>query len=106
MRLDSEGESEDTLLDPSSRFEVDLYLPIIDQILSSMKTRIEAYDRLQKKFSFLLALNIMSNCKTEASAKMLLQFYSDDLEESLPEEMIHFSTPTKQHHFNSEYKEI
>ena len=106
VSLDSEGESEDTLLDPSSRFEVDSYLPIIDQILSSMKTRIEAYDRLQKKFSFLLALNTMSNCKTEASAKMLLQFYSDDLEESLPEEMIHFSTPIKQHHFNSEYKEI
>ena len=46
VRLDSEGESEDPLLDPSSRFEVDSYLPIIDQILSSMKTRIEAYDSL------------------------------------------------------------
>ena len=63
VRLDSEGESEDTSLDPSSRFEVDSYLPIIDQILSSMKTRIEAYDRLQRKFSFLVELNTMSNCK-------------------------------------------
>ena len=47
VRLDSEGESEGTSLDSWSRFEVDLYLPIIDQIFSSMKTRIEAYDRLQ-----------------------------------------------------------
>ena len=66
-RLDSEGESEDTSLDPSSRFEVDSYLPIIDQILSSMKTRIVAYDRLQRKFSFLMELNTMFNCKIEAS---------------------------------------
>ena len=106
VRLDSEGESEDTSLDPSSRLEVDSYLPIIDLILSSMKTRIEAYDRLQRKFSFLMELNTMSNCKIEASAKMLRQYYLDNLEESLREEMIHFSTLIKQHHFNSECKEI
>ena len=104
--MDSEDESKDTLLDPSSRFEVDSYFPIIDQIHSSMKTRIEAYDRLQRKFSFLMELNTMSDRKIEASAKMLLQYYPDDLEESLPEEMIHFSTLIKQHHFNSECKEI
>ena len=106
VRLDSEGEFEDTSLDPSSRFEVDSYLPIIDQILSSMKIRIEAYDRLQRKFSSLMELNTMSNCKIKASAKALLRYYPDDLEESLPEEMIHFSTLIKQHHFNSKYKEI
>ena len=48
----------------------------------------------------------MSNCKIEASAKTLLQYYPDNMEESLPEEMIHFSTLIKQHHFNSEYKNI
>ena len=49
----------------------------------------------------------MSNCKIEASAKRLLQYYPDDLEESMSEEMInYFSTLIKQHHFNSECKEI
>ena len=72
VRLDSEGESENILLDPLSRFEVDSYLPIIDQILLPMKTRIEAYDGLQRKFSFLLELNTMSNCEIEASAKTFL----------------------------------
>ena len=48
----------------------------------------------------------MPNCKIEASAKTLLPYYPDDLEERLPEEMIHFSTLIKQHHFNSECKEI
>ena len=38
--------------------------------------------------------------------KRLLQYYPDDLEESLPEEMIHFSTVIKQHHYNSKCKEI
>ena len=106
MRLDSEGESEDTSLDPSSRFEVDSYLPIIDQILSSMKTRIEAYNSLQRKFSFLVKLNTMSNRKIEASPKKLLQYYPDNMEESLPKEIIHFSSLIKQHHFNSECKDI
>ena len=104
--MDSEGESEDTSLYSSSRFEVDSYSPIIDQILSSMKTRIEAYNRFQRKFSFLMELNTMSKCKIEANAKTLLQYYPDNLEESLPEEMIYFSTLIKQHHFNSECKEI
>ena len=48
----------------------------------------------------------MSNCKIEASAKTLLQYNPGDLEEPLPEKMIHFSTLIKQHHFNSECKEI
>ena len=71
-----------------------------------MKTRIEAYDRLQRKFSFVMELNTMSNCKIEASAKTLLQYYPDDLKESLSEEIIYFSTLIKQYHFNSECKEI
>ena len=71
-----------------------------------MKTRLGAYDRLQKKFLFLMELNSMSNCKIEASAKTLLQYYPDDLEESLHEEMIYFSALIKQHHFNSECKQI
>ena len=48
----------------------------------------------------------MSNCKIEVSAKTLHQYYPYDLEASLPEEMIYFPTLIKQHHFNSEYKEI
>ena len=48
----------------------------------------------------------MSNCKIEPSVKKLLQYYPDDLEESLPEEMIHFSTLINLYHFNSECKEI
>ena len=48
----------------------------------------------------------MPNCKIEASAKKLLPFYPDDLEELLPEEMIHISTLIKQQHFNSKCKEI
>ena len=49
----------------------------------------------------------MSNCKIEASAKTFLQYYLNDLEESLlSQEMIYFSTLIKQHHFNSECEEI
>ena len=50
-------------------------------------------------------LNIMSNCKIKASAKTLLQYCPGNLEELLPEQMIHFSTLIEQHHFNSECKE-
>ena len=104
--MDSEGKSEDTPLDPSNKFEVDSYLPIIDQIFSSIKTRIEVYECLQRKLSFLMDFNAMSNCKIEAKAKTLLQYYPDDLEELLPEEMISFFALIKQHRYNSECKEI
>ena len=52
VRLESEGKSEDSSLDPSCRFQVDSYLPIIDQTLSSMKILIEAFNHLQKTFVF------------------------------------------------------
>ena len=71
-----------------------------------MKTRIEPYDGRQKKISLLMELNTMFNCKIEVSEETLLQYYPDDLEESLPEEMIRFSTLIRQHHFNSKRKEI
>ena len=38
--------------------------------------------------------------------KRLRQYYPNELEELLSEEMIHFSTLIKQRHFNSECKEI
>ena len=44
----------------------------------------------------------MTNCKIEESAETLLHHYQDDLEESLPKEMIHFSALVKHYHFNSE----
>ena len=52
VRLDSVDESKDTSPDPSSRFEVDSYLPIINQILSSMKTRIEVTTVFKENFRF------------------------------------------------------
>ena len=66
-----------------------------------MKTQTAAYNRLQRRFSFLAELNARTNCKIEESDKTLLHHYSDDLEESLPEKMIHFSALLKQHHFYS-----
>ena len=94
--------SEGTSLDPSNKFKIDSYLPIINQILLSLKTPIAAYNLLQQRFLFMAELKTKINCKIEESAKTLLLHYSDDLEESLPEEMIHFSALLKKHHFNSE----
>ena len=56
VRLDREGGSEGTSRDPSSRFKVHSYLPIIDQIFLSTKTQIAAYDRIQHRFLFLAEL--------------------------------------------------
>uniref|UniRef100_H2YAG0 DUF4371 domain-containing protein n=1 Tax=Ciona savignyi TaxID=51511 RepID=H2YAG0_CIOSA len=101
VRLEEQSRSEGTSLDSSSRFKVESYLLIIDQILLSMKTRIAAYDRLQR-FSFVARFKTMTNSEIQESAKTLLHHYSNDLEESLPEEMIHFSALLKQHNFNRE----
>uniref|UniRef100_H2YAG3 HAT C-terminal dimerisation domain-containing protein n=1 Tax=Ciona savignyi TaxID=51511 RepID=H2YAG3_CIOSA len=98
VRLEEQSRSEGTSLDSSSRFKVESYLLIIDQILLSMKTRIAAYDH----FSFVARFKTMTNSEIQESAKTLLHHYSNDLEESLPEEMIHFSALLKQHNFNRE----
>ena len=104
--MDSEGKSEDTSLDLSNRFEVDSYFPIIDYILSSMKTRIEAMTIFKKIFFYDGIKHHVLTAKLKQVQKRLLQYYPDELEESLPEEMIHFSTLIKQHHFNNECKKI
>uniref|UniRef100_H2ZDA0 HAT C-terminal dimerisation domain-containing protein n=1 Tax=Ciona savignyi TaxID=51511 RepID=H2ZDA0_CIOSA len=74
-------------------FKVESYLLI---------TRIAAYDRLQRRFSFVARFKTMTNSEIQESAKTLLRHYSNDLEESLPEKMIHFSALLKQHNFNRE----
>ena len=106
VRLDSVDESENTSPDPSSRFEVDSYLPIINQILSSMKTRIEVATVFKENFRFRWNWTPCPTAKLKQVRKRLLQYYPNELEESLSEEMIYFSTLIKQHHFNSECKEI
>ena len=53
-----------------------------------MKMQIAAYNRLQSRFSFLRELHPTTNFKTEESAEKLLHQYPNNLEESLPKEMI------------------
>ena len=54
----------------ASTFKVESHLPIIDQILLSMKIRITAYDSLQSRFLFLMELNIPSNRVIKEIAKL------------------------------------
>ena len=73
VSLDSESGSENTSLDARKHIQSRITftsVPVIDQILLSMKIRIAAYNSLQSRFLFLMELNITSNRVIKEIAKL------------------------------------
>ena len=117
VQLNIDGGSENTPLDPLSRFKVESHLPI-DQMLLPMKTCSADYNCL-RRFLYLAELNTAFNSEIEESAKTLLNYNPDDLKESLqmvyfseqmilflPELMVYFSALQKLHHLTANAKKF
>ena len=86
-----EGPGEEVVLSPRNAFRTCVFLPIIDNILSSFEKRLNAYSTLCDSFGFLhKLLHMTANEICEATAK-LAETYPDDLEQSVSEEFVQFA---------------
>lgn len=85
-----ESTSSDTTLDPRDKFRTQVFLPAIDNLLKALDERIAAYDKVRDRFGFLANLEYLSQSepdKLEEHAKKLVEWYPEDLEPTLGNEL-------------------
>ncbi len=85
-----ESTSSDTKLDPRDKFRTEVFLPAIDNLLKALDKRIVAYDEVHERFGFLANLESLSQSeadKLEEHAKKLVEWYPEDLEPILDNEL-------------------
>ena len=85
------GQTPDVELTSSDRFRTQSFLPVIDQLHQSLTQRIAAYDAVSRRFGFLGKLNTMSAAEIQSAATDLISTYTDDLDDSLGNELVQFA---------------
>ena len=85
--------SNEITLSPRDNFKVKTYLPILDQLVSSLDKRVDAYQLLSKRFNFLAHIG-SDKCNPKSvseEARELVSLYPQDIEPLLGDELIHLS---------------
>ena len=76
-------------------FRKHVYIPIIDQLTTSLQNRIDAYSNLSKNFGFLLSITTLNDDALKKAATNLVDEYPEDLEPELESEIVHFAAIMK-----------
>lgn len=82
----------ETFLTPSETFRIRSFLPVIDQFVSSLEQRLEAYQLVNTRFGFLGKLATIENEEIMTAAQNLIENYNDDLDNNLGNELIQFKS--------------
>ena len=92
-----EGSAEETSLSPRESFRTQVFLPIIDNLLQALSARIHVYEPVVELFGFLHNILALPPVSMAASAQNLVKAYPKDLEQSLQDELIQFTSFAKNH---------
>ena len=84
------GTGEEALLQPRERFKEEVFVPIIDNLLSALRHRLNAYEAVYAYFRFLSNLSTSSSNDITVAADRLVHAYPEDLESDLADELIQF----------------
>lgn len=74
----------------SQKFRVECYIPVIDQLVTSLTQRISAYEKAENYFGFLRKLSSLSFQEIRKHSLKVINLYKDDLEEDLVMELVQF----------------
>ncbi|XP_050063061.1 zinc finger MYM-type protein 1-like [Aphis gossypii] len=83
---------ETTQLSQREKFRSENFLPVIDQLYTSLTDRIKAYDIICKRFGFFRKLGNIEPSELLLSATNLVNIYSEDLEATLGNELLQFNS--------------
>ena len=86
----NDGNSEDTAFSGRENFRVTVFLPMINHLLTALQKRLEAYDAVSGKFSFLSKMPSVNSDQLRDAAERLVKTYPEDLNTSFLEEIVHF----------------
>lgn len=93
VRLDplDYGRAEEVQLSPSSKYKAESFLPVVDQFISCLDQRLQAYKLVSSQFGFFGCLKVLPAEELQAAAKKLVDSYPNDLDHSLVDELCHFA---------------
>ena len=76
---------------PKDRFWVEVFLAVLDSLLSALEQRRDAYTKLNTRFIFLRNLPDLTPAQIQENADRLVEAYRQDLEDGLKDELPQFS---------------
>lgn len=82
--------AEEAHLSPSEKYKTESFLPVIDQFVTSLDHRLQAYAHISRLFGFFAHLNALSSDELQDAAKQLIAAYPDDLDIVFVEEIRQF----------------
>ncbi|XP_075037381.1 interferon-induced very large GTPase 1-like [Mixophyes fleayi] len=87
------GDAEDAAVgfSPLDKFRITTFLPIIDQLLTSINHRQSAYSVIPDRFGFLTELCTLSSDDLHAKASALMEVYSEVLVPEYADEVVQFA---------------
>ena len=91
-RYDELGLANELPQTPSEKFRTGTFLVIIDSINSELQKRLAAFANITAKFGSLRMLKDLTHVQVVEYAENLQMAYPTDLEASLPDELLQFSS--------------
>lgn len=76
---------------PTQKFERQVFIPIIDNVLSALAKRMEAYHRVTDVFGILRQLKSLTTEEIFKRTPSIVSAYPEDLEENLGDELVQFA---------------
>ncbi|CAB3237452.1 unnamed protein product [Arctia plantaginis] len=76
---------------PGQRFEIQVFIVIIDNVLSALTKRMEAYHEITGVFGIFRQLKSLTTEEILENASRMVSAYEDDLESSLGDELVQFA---------------
>ncbi|KAG8175679.1 hypothetical protein JTE90_010154 [Oedothorax gibbosus] len=87
-----EEESEEVILKGEEKFRIGTYFTIIGKLLTKLRKRLEAYERIGSLFGFLTTFPSKNADEIKDDDRSFVRAYSSDVEPDFPDEMIHFKS--------------
>ena len=89
-RYDEPGSAPELSQTPADKFRTRTFLVIVDSIDGELQKRLGAYVNIAAKFGFLRKFKDLPDDQVVKSVDSLQKAYPTDLEDSLPDELLHF----------------
>lgn len=95
-RHHADGDAEEVVLLGKDKFRIETYLPILDRLSAELNHRMQAYDKIQSLFGFLVEFPSKTDDELRHATETFRENYPDDIDIHFQEEMVHFKYFTLQ----------
>lgn len=89
-RHHADGDAEEVVLLGKDKFRIETYLPILDRLSAELNRRMQAYDKIQSLFGFLVEFPSKTDDELRHATETFRENYPDDIDIHFQEEMVHF----------------